>query len=91
MKAVGIDTASKEAVASDHTSWGSKLTHHLASGKEKLLSAAAEKRLTPTDQSLHISGTFVTRTVMHTLVYTSLAQPTHRVYSMVDLADGGLP
>jgi len=43
MTAIDIDTASWQDVASDRTSWRSKLKYHLTAGEEKLLSAAAEK------------------------------------------------
>jgi len=44
MKAAGIDTASWEELASNCTSWRSKLKHHLTSGKGKIFTAAAEQR-----------------------------------------------
>lgn len=44
MTAIDIDTASWEDVASDHKSCRSKLKYHLTARKDKLFSAAAEKR-----------------------------------------------
>ena len=44
MKAVDIDTLSWEGLAADRTEWRSALKHHLETGEEKLMAAAADKR-----------------------------------------------
>ena len=44
MKAVDIDTMSREGLAADHTKWRSALKQHLKTRKDKLMTDAAEKR-----------------------------------------------
>ena len=44
MKAVDIDTMSWEGIAADRTKWRSALKQHLNTGKDKLITDAADKR-----------------------------------------------
>ena len=44
MKAVDIDTMSWEGLAADRTKWRSALKQHLKTGKDKLMTDAADKR-----------------------------------------------
>ena len=44
MKAVDIDTMSWEGFAADRTKWRSALKQHLTTGKDKLMTDAADKR-----------------------------------------------
>ena len=44
MKAVDIDTMSWEGLAADCTKWRSALKQHLKTGKDKLMTDAADKR-----------------------------------------------
>ena len=45
MKAVDIDTMSWEGLATDRTKWRSALKQHLKTGKDKLITDAADKRV----------------------------------------------
>ena len=44
MKAVNIDTVSWEGLAADRTKWRNGLKQHLKTGKDKLMTDAADKR-----------------------------------------------
>ena len=44
MKAVDIDTMSWEGLAADRTTWRSALKQHLKTGKDKMMTDAADKR-----------------------------------------------
>ena len=44
MKAVDIDTMSREGLAADPTNWRSALKQHLKAGEDKLMTASADKR-----------------------------------------------
>ena len=44
MKAVDIDTVSWEGLAADRTKWRNDLKNHIKTGKDKLMTDAADKR-----------------------------------------------
>ena len=51
MKAVDIDTMSWEGLAADRTKWRSALKQHLKTGKDKLMTDAADKRARTNEDS----------------------------------------
>ena len=74
MKAVDIDTMSRESLAANCTKWRSALKQHFKTGEDKLMAAVVDKRAAaPSDPKPHIDVMSAIKTAIPTLVFSAIS------------------